>query len=73
MCKKDYIWNPAKWGCKNGKYLANIIKDSVIRCDEIIEETKTIPTKHLPGKGTSANFSIWLAFLLTAIAFIDSY
>ena len=38
---------------KNGKYLASIIDDSVITCDEIIdaegklfdEETKTVPTK----------------------------
>ena len=30
--------------CKNGKYLASIIDDSVITRDEIIEETKTIPT-----------------------------
>ena len=44
MCEKDYIWNLASRSCKNGKYLANIIDDSVIMCDEIIEETKTIPT-----------------------------
>ena len=48
---KDYIWNPATCSCENGKYLANIMDDSVIRCDEIIDvetksydgETKTIP------------------------------
>ena len=34
--KKDYIWNPATCSCKNGKYLASIIDNSVIMCDEII-------------------------------------
>ena len=52
MCEKDYIWNPAVCSCKSGKYLASIIDDLVITCDEIIdadaeamtnaEETKTI-------------------------------
>ena len=31
------IWNPATCSSENGKYLANIIDDSVIMCDEIIE------------------------------------
>ena len=51
ICEKDYIWNAATGNCKNGKYLASIINDSVITCDEIIdaeatpyeEETKTVP------------------------------
>ena len=42
---KDYICNPAACSCKNGKYVEGIIDDSVIVCDEIIEETKTVPTK----------------------------
>ena len=33
--KKDYIWNAATCSCKDGTYLANIINDSVITCDEI--------------------------------------
>ena len=45
VCETDYIWNPATCSSKNGKYLASIIADSVITCDEIIdEETKTFPT-----------------------------
>ena len=44
ICEKDYIWNIATCTCENGKYLANFIDDSVIMCDEITEETKTIPT-----------------------------
>ena len=34
--KKIYIWNPSAYSCKNGKYLASIIDDSVITCDEVI-------------------------------------
>ena len=43
ICEKYYIWNPATSSCENGKYLASIIDDSVITCDEIIEEeTKAV-------------------------------
>ena len=59
MCAKKIIFGILlNEDAKMAKYLANIIKDSVIRCDEIIKETKTIPTKNLPAKGTSANFFI---------------
>ena len=52
VCEKDYIWNPATCSCQNGIYLASIIDDSAITCDEIIdaevksndEETKTCLT-----------------------------
>ena len=52
MCEKNYIWNPTTCICKNEQYLASIIGDSVITCDEIIdakaksnnEKTKTVPT-----------------------------
>ena len=45
ICEKDYICNPATCSCENGKYLASIIDDSVISCDEIIEEeTKAVKT-----------------------------
>ena len=37
ICEKDYIWNPATCSCKNGKYLASIIDDSVITSHEIID------------------------------------
>ena len=51
--KKDYIWNPATFNCKNRKYLASIKDDSAIMCDEIVNaevtsndgETKTISNK----------------------------
>ena len=54
--KKDYVWNPATYSCKNGKYLASIIDNSTIMCDEVIqsysEETKTIPTNFDENKAT---------------------
>ena len=65
---------------KNGKYLANIIDDSVGPCDEIIdsearskdEETKSIPTnfneKNMTRK--TQNFYILLAFLFITIALL---
>ena len=40
VCKKDNIWNPATCSYENGKCSANIIDDSVIRYDELIEEKK---------------------------------
>ena len=36
ICDKHCIWNSASCSCKNGKFLANTMDDSVITCDEII-------------------------------------
>ena len=45
ICEKVYIWNLATCSCKNCKYFARIIDDSVITCDEIIDaEAKRVPT-----------------------------
>ena len=44
ICVKDYIGNPASFSYKNNKYLASIIDNSVVTCDEIEEETKTVTT-----------------------------
>ena len=43
QCEKDCVWNPCTSGCENNKCLENIIDDSVITHDQIIEVTKTIP------------------------------
>ena len=51
---KDCIWNPDACICENDKYLASIIYNSVTACDEIIEETKTVPT-NLNEKKVGAN------------------
>ena len=34
--EKDYVWNSATYSCENGKYLANVMDDSAMTCDEII-------------------------------------
>ena len=76
VCEKDYICNPATCGCKNGKYLASIIHDSAITCDEnkesYDEETKTIPTNLNEKKPIckTQNFYILLAFLLITLALL---
>ena len=35
--KQNHIWNPSKCSCENGKYLASIMNDSAIMCDEVIK------------------------------------
>ena len=37
ICKKDYIRNPVTCSCENSKYLASVIRDSVITLDEVID------------------------------------
>ena len=49
-CEKDYIWNPATHSCENRKYLASIVNNLVITCDEIRGETKTVPTNLMQKK-----------------------
>ena len=66
VCEKDYIWNSSTCSYKNGKYLASIMDDSAITCDEIIEsyeeETKTILTNFNGKKATckTQDFYIYL-------------
>ena len=54
-CKKDYICNPARCSCKNGIYLASIIDNSKITCDEIIDTTKTVSVKTVPTTAVPKN------------------
>ena len=74
ICEKDYIWNPATRNCENGKYLASIMDDSAIICDEVIksynEEIKNISINFNEKKATCKlqNFYILLAFSLITIA-----
>ena len=44
LCKKYYTWNHVTCSSKNDKFLASIIDDSLITCDEIIDITKTVST-----------------------------
>ena len=83
VCEKDHVWNPATCNCENRKYLANIMDDLAIICDEVIDadaklspkdndDTKTIPTNFNEKKATckAQNFYILLAFLLITIALL---
>ena len=73
---KRLCWKPSKCICENGKYLASIMDDSMITCDEVInsydEEIKTIPINFNEKKVTckKQNFYILLAFLLVATALL---
>ena len=42
ISEKDYIWIPAICSLKNGKYLASIIGNSVIACNETTDARETI-------------------------------
>ena len=64
--EKDYVWNPATCNCENGKYLASIMDDSVITCDEIINVKETnFNEKNITYR--TQNVYILLVFLLTTI------
>ena len=56
VCEKGYVWNSATCNFENGKYLASIMDNSPIPCDEIIEpsdkETKATPTNFNEKKAT---------------------
>ena len=70
-CEKDYIWNPPTYSCENGKFLASIMNDSAITCDNIRESCKK-ETNFNEKKATSnmQNFYILLAFLLNTVALL---
>ena len=71
VCEKYCVWNSAACSCENGKYLASIMDDSVIRCNEIIEsfgEETNFNEKKTICK--TQNFYILLTFLLITIALL---
>ena len=70
--KIDCIWNPATYSCENSKSFASTIDDSVIACDEIVEETRNIPKKFIAKNITCKRkkFYILLAFLLIAVVLL---
>ena len=74
ISEKDYVWNPATCNCENGKYLASIINDSAIVCDEVIDSydkesiSINFNEKYLTCK--TQNLYILLTFLLITIALL---
>ena len=71
VCEQDYVWNPATCNCKHGKYLASIMDDSVIVCDEIknVKETN-FNEKNITCK--TQNFYILLNLFINYHYIIDS-
>ena len=83
ICKKYYIWNPAPCSCENEKYLASIMDESAVTCDEIIDvnaeansnnevksyekKTKIIPNNKICE---TKSFHISPGFLLITIALL---
>ena len=68
--KKSCIWNPATCSCENGKYLASIMDNSAITCNEIVEEEiKTVTTNFNERKEFIKQKTL-LAFLLIRIALL---
>ena len=71
--KKQHVWSPSKCIFENRKYLASIMDDSTIICDEVTnsyeEEIKTIRTNFNEKIVTFKTqfFIALLAFLLIAI------
>ena len=71
ICENDYALNPATCNCENGKYLASIIDDSVITCDEVIDsydEEINFNEKNITCK--IQNFYILLVLLLITITLL---
>ena len=69
VCKKYYIWNTSTRTCENGEYLENVIDDSVVRCDEIIDAVQSELINFNTEKAACKmdNFYFLLAFVLTTI------
>ena len=76
VCEKDYVLNPSKCICENGKYLASIKDDSTVICYEAIksykEEIKAIPTNFNEENITcnTQSFDILPVFLLIIMALL---
>ena len=70
VCEKDYAWNPATCNCENGKYLARIVDDSAIMCDEVIEETVPKNLNENKANYKTKNFYNLLAFLIIIISLL---
>ena len=81
MVKKqgDYVWNPATCNYEYGKYLASIMDDSAITCDELNaklspkddEEKANFNKKQITC--ITQNFRILIAFFINKNYNIDSY
>ena len=62
VCEKDYVWNSSTCNCGNEKYLASIMDDSAIMCDEVLESYDD--ETNFNEKKATQNVYILLAFSL---------
>ena len=70
---KNYVWNPAACNCVNGKYLASIIDDSTIICDEVIKSyNEEINSEKKKAICKTHNFLYFTCFLINYYSIIDS-
>ena len=81
--EKDHVVNPVTCSCENGNYLANIMDDSAISCDEVKdvgeeaksnveaktsgEKTKTITTNFNEKKATGKTQNLYILFAFLLI------
>ena len=69
MFEKDYIWNPATYNCENAKYLASILDDSAIKCDEIMDlynedvEAKSCKETNLSKAACNTIFFLYFTYI----------
>ena len=59
---KDSVCYPSTFICENGRHLPNIMDDSLITCDEIIEEIVTTNFNVKKATCETSNLYIFLAF-----------
>ena len=45
-CEKDYVWTPSTRICENGKYIASIVDNLVIRLDVMKLQSHTMKKKN---------------------------
>ena len=43
VCEENHICNPSTCTCENDKYLEKLVYETVVRCDEIIDATRSEP------------------------------
>ena len=84
VCEKDYVWDPSTCNCQNGNYLASIMDDSMVICDEVIDadtdveaksnnEAKSYDQTNFNGKKETCKlqgFYVLLTFLLITLVLL---
>ena len=48
ICGNEYVWNSSTCICENEKYLANIMDDSAIICDEVVDAYEVVDGYKFP-------------------------